>query len=80
LFIEGKGQAGEVDGGGQRIREERPERGAHQLRHVPREEAGDKTAFQSISFSLWFGSRKEPHVDLVLVCEVMEVNACALTK
>lgn len=40
----GEGQAGEVDGGGQRVREERHERGADQLRHVPREEAGQQPA------------------------------------
>jgi len=67
----GQGQVGEVDGGGQRVREERPERGAHQLRHVPREEAGEQMAlhfiFCTYSGLKWFGAGKLSHVDSVLV-------------
>lgn len=36
----GEEEDAEVDGGGQRVRQERLEQGAHQLRHVPRQTPG----------------------------------------
>ena len=40
----GEGEHGEVDGGGQRLREERHEPGAHQLRHLLGQARGKASA------------------------------------